>query len=100
MDLQNDKEKETHQFYERLKKELDISNTWPAVYLFKFIVPTSDKNNDLVDEAFNSMGAVIKTRKSKTGKYTSISVDVMMQNPQEIIDKYMELSTINGIISL
>ena len=46
------------------------------------------------------MGAVIKTTKSKTGKFTSISVDVNMKNPEEIIKKYVEVSTIKGIISL
>jgi hypothetical protein len=46
------------------------------------------------------MGAVIKTTKSKTGKFISISVDVMVKDSQEIIDKYKEVSTIKGIISL
>ena len=46
------------------------------------------------------MGAVIKTNSSKTGKYTSISVNVTMQNPDKVIEKYQELSTIEGIISL
>ena len=46
------------------------------------------------------MGAVIKTTKSKTGKFTSVSVDVTMKNSQEISEKYQELSTIEGIVSL
>lgn len=91
---------ESEDFYERLKVELDMSNTWPALYLFKFIVPTEDDNIKRVEDAFDCMGAVIKTTKSKTGKYTSISVDVQMKDSQEIIDKYLEVSTIKGIISL
>ena len=90
----------TQEFYERLKVELDLSNTWPALYLFKFIVPTLDDNVIRVEEAFDCMGAVIKTTKSKTGKFTSVSVDVMVKDSQEIIDKYIEVSTIEGIISL
>jgi putative lipoic acid-binding regulatory protein len=46
------------------------------------------------------MGAVIVTKHSKTGKYTSVSIDVQMTNAQKIIDKYLELSTVEGIISL
>ena len=95
-----DTEKETREFYERLKKELDLSSTWPSIYLFKFIVPSEKENILRVEEAFDCMGAVIKTTKSKTGKFTSFSVDVMMKDSQEIIDKYIELSTIKGIISL
>jgi hypothetical protein len=98
--MDNKKEKETREFYDRLKVELDLSNSWPALYLYKFIVPTDQDNILRVEEAFDCMGAVIKTTKSKTGKFTSISVDVMMKDSQEIIDKYIEVSTIQGIISL
>ncbi|WP_035667741.1 DUF493 family protein [Flavobacterium sp. 83] len=98
--MDNDKEKEATEFYERLKVELDMSNTWPAEYLFKFIVPTENDNIERVESAFDCMGAVIKTTKSKTGKFTSISVDVTMKDSQEIVDKYIEVSTIKGIVSL
>lgn len=93
-------DKNTEEFYERLKVELDISNTWPALYLFKFIVPTENNNVERVELAFDCLGAVIKTTKSKTGKFTSVSVDVYMKDAQEIVDKYLEVSTIEGIISL
>ncbi|MBF2709943.1 DUF493 family protein [Flavobacterium soyangense] len=98
--MDNEKEKETREFYDRLKVELDLSNSWPALYLYKFIVPSDQDNIVRVEEAFDCMGAVIKTTKSKTGKFTSISIDVMMKDSQEIIDKYIEVSTIKGIISL
>ena len=100
MELQTEKEKENREFYERLKTQLDISNTWPAEYLYKFIVPTESDNVVRVEGAFNCMGAVIKTTKSKTAKFTSISVDVTMKSADEIIEKYQEFSTIKGIVSL
>ena len=93
-------DKKVEEFYERLKVELDNSNTWPAEYLFKFIVPTVDDNVARVKNAFNCLGAVIKTTKSKTGKFTSISVDVTMKDADEIIGKYQEVGTIKGIVSL
>jgi uncharacterized protein len=98
--MNEDKEKEIAAFYERLQVELDNSNTWPAEYLFKFIVPSVDDNVERVENAFNCMGAVIKTTTSKTGKFTSVSVDVTMKNSQEIIEKYQEVATIKGIVSL
>ena len=98
--MDKNKDKETAEFYERLKVELDNSNTWPAEYLFKFIVPSTEENIKKVEDAFNCMGAVIKTTKSKTGKFTSISVDLLVKDSQEIIDKYQEVSTIEGIVSL
>lgn len=93
-------DKKTQEFYERLKEELDNANVWPAEYLYKFIVPTEDGNVEAVENAFNDMGAVIKTTKSKNAKFTSISVNVRMNSSQSIIDKYLEVSTIKGIISL
>lgn len=98
--MEDNKEKEIAAFYERLKVELDLSNSWPAEYLFKFIVPTTEQNILKVESAFDCMGAVIKTTKSKTGKFTSISVDLTVKDSQEIIDKYQELSIIEGIVSL
>ena len=56
-------DKNTEEFYTRLKAELDMSNTWPALYLFKFIVPSENDNIVRVEQAFDCMGAVIKTTK-------------------------------------
>jgi putative lipoic acid-binding regulatory protein len=94
-------DKKTQEFYERLRLELNTStDEWPLQYLFKFIVPSEDEKIEAVENAFNDLGAVINTKRSKTGKYTSISIDVPMQNAQEIIDQYLKVSTVEGIISL
>ncbi|WP_428229674.1 DUF493 family protein [Flavobacterium sp.] len=98
--MESDKEKNSAEFYERLKVELDNSNTWPAEYLYKFIMPSVGDNVERVEKAFDSMGAVIKTTKSKTGKFTSVSVDVTMHSADHVISKYIEVSTIEGIVSL
>ena len=93
-------DKKTEEFYARLKEELAGSTTWPAEYLFKFIVPSDAAKILEIEEAFNNMGAVIDTTQSKTGKYTSVSINVRMAGAQAIIDKYIQLSAIEGIISL
>jgi uncharacterized protein len=49
--MENDKEKNTAEFYERLKVELDNSNTWPAEYLYKFIMPSVADNVERVEKA-------------------------------------------------
>ena len=93
-------DQKTKEFYDRLKVELDNSNTWPAIYLFKFIVPTDDEKIKRVEAAFDCMGAVINTKKSKMGGFVGIFIDVTMKDSQEIVDKYLEVSTIEGIVSL
>lgn len=93
-------DQKTEEFYARLKEELATTSVWPSEYLYKFIVPSDLKKIVEIESAFNNMGAVIKTTQSKTGKYTSVSVDVQMQNPDAVIAKYIEMSGIEGIISL
>lgn len=93
-------DKKSEEFYKRLKEELTETAIWPSEYLYKFIVPTSDEKIKQVEGAFNNMGAVIETKKSKNGKYTSVSINVKMENPQAVVDKYIELSKVEGIISL
>jgi len=93
-------DKKTEEFYIRLKEELSNSTLWPSEYLYKFIMPSNAQSIAKVEAAFNNMGAVITTQQSKTGKFTSVSVSVNMQNPQSVIDKYIEVSDIEGIISL
>jgi uncharacterized protein len=88
------------EFFERLKIELERNQIWPAEYLFKFIVPTNDDKIQAVQTAFDGMGAVIKTTKSKNAKYTSLSINVMMSDANAVIAKYIEVSGIEGIISL
>lgn len=93
-------DKKTEEFYIRLKEELANTSSWPSEYLFKFIVPSEPAKISAVEDAFNNMGAVIKTQKSTAGKYTSVSVNVQMENPEAVVGKYIEVSTIEGIISL
>ncbi|WP_264510874.1 DUF493 domain-containing protein [Flavobacterium sp. N1719] len=93
-------DKKTEEFYIRLKEELQATSDWPSVYLYKFIVPTDTQKIVIVENAFDNMGAVINTQQSKNGKFTSISVNVMMASPEAVVEKYQELSTVEGIISL
>ncbi|MEM0541127.1 DUF493 family protein [Flavobacterium sp. j3] len=93
-------DKKTEEFYIRLREELNNTSTWPGEYLFKFIVPTDPKKVEQVENAFDNIGAVIQTNKSKTGKYTSVSINVMMESPESVVEKYIEVSNIEGIISL
>lgn len=93
-------DKKTEEFYARLKEELTNTSLWPTEYLYKFIIPTDDQKIADVEAAFNDMGAVISTQQSKNGKYTSVSISVHMKNPDAVIEKYIQLSSIEGIISL
>ncbi|UUV21660.1 DUF493 family protein [Flavobacterium sp. CBA20B-1] len=94
-------DQKAEEFYARLKAELEnTTEKWPVEYLYKFIVPADEAKIALIEKAFNNMGAVIKTNKSKNGNYSSVSINVVMGSADAIIEKYKEVSTIEGIISL
>ncbi|MGB5818884.1 MAG: DUF493 family protein [Saonia sp.] len=88
------------EFYARLKEQLDQNNTWPSDYLYKFIVPTEIGKIEQINKIFDNTGAVIESKQSKKGKYTSISIVVNLKNPDEVIKKYKEVGEIKGVISL
>lgn len=88
------------EFYKKLKVQLLDTSIWPAPYLFKFIVPTAVEKIQQIEDLFNHSGAVITKKESSTGKYTSISVNVRLKNPDAVIAKYKEVSVVEGVISL
>jgi len=92
--------KKSDEFYSRLKEQLEESTTWPSNYLYKFIVNTDDEKINAIHEIFDNTGAVIESKKSKKGKYTSISITVSRKNPEEVIQKYKEVGQVEGVISL
>ncbi len=91
---------ESSDFYAKLKESLDNFSSYPSAYLFKFIVPTSKTQFDEVKAVFDLPGVVIRTKVSKTNKYKSVSINMIMNSSDEIIAKYKEVSKIEGIISL
>lgn len=92
--------KKTEEFYTRLKEQLSQDTTWPAPYLFKFIVPADKEKIAQIEVIFDGLSAEIKTRDSSKGTYSSVSIRVKMESPDAVIKKYLEVSTIEGVISL
>lgn len=93
--------RDPEEFYKKLKSQLQDTSLWPSEYLYKFIVPTVEEKITMIHIIFDNMGAVIKTRKSKNGNYTSVTVNVRMKNPDAVIEKYRRVGEkVEGVISL
>ena len=90
------------EFYAKLRKRLKKTSDWPSEYLYKFIVPSSDKANlDKLISIFDNLGAVISTKQSSKGKYTSVSINVTLKSPDIVIEKYKQVGEgIENVISL
>ncbi|WP_397446899.1 DUF493 family protein [Polaribacter sp. R77954] len=87
-------------FYIKLKGQLEDTTNFPADYMYKFIVPTSGNQMQEVQDVFENKGAVITTKKSKTGKYISITIVLKLKSAEEVIGYYKKVEKIKGIISL
>jgi len=88
-------------FYKKLKSQLQDTALWPSEYLYKFIVTTDAEKISKIESLFNNMGAVINTIPSKNNKYTSVSINVRMKNPDAVITKYKEVAEkVKDVIAL
>jgi len=89
------------EFYKKLKEQLLETATWPSEYLYKFIVKSDLVKIAEIETLFDNTGAVINTIESKNGKYTSVSINVIMKDPDAVISKYIEVTNnVEGVISL
>ena len=87
-------------FYKKLKTQLDDTTKFPSDYLYKFIVSAKGNKVEEVQSIFDNKGAVINTKKSKTGKYISISIVMKLASSDEVIAYYRQAEKVEGIISL
>jgi putative lipoic acid-binding regulatory protein len=84
--------------FDELRKKLE-KDSWPAVYMFKFIVP-SDNHKIALVESFFEDDAELNHQPSSNGKYTSITIRQVMLDADSIIEVYKKAAAIEGIISL
>jgi putative lipoic acid-binding regulatory protein len=89
---------ESDQFAE-LRKKLDETLSYPAVYMFKFILMADNRRIAMVESLFGE-NAEIYTKESDKGKYISITVKEVMMSTDEIIDIYRKAAEIKGVMFL
>lgn len=80
-------DKRTEEFYNKLREQLYDTASWPSEYLYKFIVKSELDKIAEIEALFDNMGAVINTVESKNGKYTSVSINLLMRDPDAVIGK-------------
>ena len=93
-------DKKSKEFYDRLTQQLADDRSWPAPYMFKFIVPRTEERIEEVCQFFDPGNAEIRIKNSSKGNYSSISVTLTMASPEAVVQKYQEVSIVEGVISL
>lgn len=84
------------QWADSFREKLDQHYRWPALYIFKFIVP-SGKEPD-VRNLFPLHPVTEKI--SANGKYTSVTFELIMPSSDDVIEVYVRASKIEGLIAL
>jgi putative lipoic acid-binding regulatory protein len=86
--------------FDDLRKKLEESiESFPYVYMFKFIIKADNKTFALVEVIFDN-DADITQKQSAKGNYVSITVKQVVMSVDEIISIYEKAAAIEGVISL
>ncbi|HEU5291626.1 MAG TPA: DUF493 family protein [Cyclobacteriaceae bacterium] len=76
--------------------KLDEHYSWPALYIFKFIVPAGKES-----ELKNLFPLHTSSDKQSTqGKYVSVTYKMMMPSSESVIEVYEKAAAIEGLIAL
>lgn len=82
--------------FEDFKEKLDNEHKWPTTYMFKFVVP-SNKIDEL-KEILQKEPIIVKN--SKNRKYASITLKKHIEYSDEVIEIYLKVRKIEGLIAL
>lgn len=86
--------------FDELRKKLEESiNSFPYIYMFKFIIKADNRTMALVEVIFDDDADIIQKQSTK-GNYISITVKQVVMSVDEIINIYEKASAIDGVISL
>ncbi len=97
---QNPEEEKKVAFYDRLKEELDKNKEWPLKYMYKFIVPNKEENEQKVKSAFDGKKFEFHKNFSKSGKYLSLTFVTEENSSDDIINRYRSLESVEGLVAL
>jgi uncharacterized protein len=84
--------------YSQLKEMLDKSE-WPQLYMFKFIFKDNIKSMALLESIFSET-AEISYKESKNGNYLAVTIKELCMCSDDVIDRYLQVEKIDGVISL
>lgn len=91
-----DRSAKSQAWWDRFQELLENDRTWPAEYLFKFIVPRASLEE--LQEVFGDHPVVI--RASSRGRYVSLTARLQMEDSASVVQVYRAAGEIPGVISL
>ena len=84
------------EWIDNFRIKLDEHYSWPALYIFKFIVPAGKET-----ELKNLFPLHTSSDKASTqGNYVSVTFNMMMPSSDAVIEVYQKASAVQGLIAL
>ena len=90
----------SQEFYTNFKENLTKSQKWPGIYMFKFIIKSNNIKPDFFKKYFTKDRYTMTVKESSKKNYKSVTIKSKMNNPDEIINIYKDLSGVDEIIVL
>ena len=87
------------EFYTNLHNRLTATESWPAVYMFKFILPNDNRKMALLRQVFEEDSRFFEKVSSK-GNYISVTIKMVVISPDEVIACYRKVDGIEGVMML
>ena len=88
------------EFYSRFLENLKISQKWPGIYMFKFIIKEKETKKQDIQDLFQGMNANFSIKNSSKNNFLSLSINVKMVGPESVINIYKKASKFKGVIAL
>ncbi|MBI2520566.1 MAG: DUF493 family protein [Bdellovibrio sp.] len=86
--------------FQKLRVLLEKNYTWPALYLFKFIIPIEKEPEFKRILGLDITIKEYEVRASGKGKYLSFTFRMNMVCSDEVIEVYQRAIAIKGVLSL
>ncbi|WP_029902514.1 DUF493 family protein [Prevotella sp. 10(H)] len=98
--IENDKNQHVDDFYLNFKEKLQEIHTFPSDYIFKFILSSEEKNIAKLYSIFDNANASFSLKDSRNGKYTSVTIKTPVNDADDVVIYYRQVSSINGVMML
>ena len=88
------------EFYSRFYSQLEKSQSWPGIYMFKFIVKTANPKVDNLKALFNTKEKKVSLVASSKKKFQSLTITLEINSPDEVITNYKKAAEFKDVITL
>ena len=88
------------EFYNRFHDQLEASQNWPGLYMFKFIVKSKSFQIEKLKNLFNKSQKEVSLVNSSKNTYQSLTIKIQMASPDEVIDIYKKVGQFDDVIIL